>query len=325
MATSAPDLTLVVPDLLRDGTTSFPALERLLARADPIPSAPVIADFDTLLFQLFGVAIDDPLPIAAVTHALDSDDCSPGWWLRADPVYLHLQRNHLVLFDQGVLRLSHDDATRLAAEMQEDFHLEALYPTRWYLQLSEPARMQTSSLRVVQGQDIRMYLPRGEQGKVWRKRLNDCQIILHNSPVNAEREARGDPPVNSLWFWGEGYTPTVPTGIFCQVWSNHPVALGLARLSATQHAPVPRNADNWLANVEHTGRSHLVVLENLLSDHLESRNDALTFLEKEWFVPLWQAARSGKLSSLTLYPCPALPRRVTGSMLRRRWWPFSHR
>jgi hypothetical protein len=33
------------------------------------------------------------------------------------------------------------------------------------------------------------------------------QVILHQHPVNAERRARGLPPVNSLWLWGGGPLP----------------------------------------------------------------------------------------------------------------------
>ena len=32
-------------------------------------------------------------------------------------------------------------------------------------------------------------------------------MTLHGQPVNAERLARGQPPVNSLWIWGGGEAP----------------------------------------------------------------------------------------------------------------------
>ncbi|CAK0769664.1 conserved hypothetical protein [Gammaproteobacteria bacterium] len=351
MALPVPDLTLVVPDLLRDAVVSLPSLERLLARSDLIAGGLVAPHLDALLFRLFGVdssPSEDSLPIAAVSHALDSNDPAPaGWWIRADPVYLHLDRNRLVLFDHRVLKLSYDDAMRLTAEISNgiqpppwlrsepegtippDFCVKAPYPTRWYLPLSGPASIQTSKLAMVHGQDIRHHLPKGEQAKVWRMWLNECQILLHHSSVNAEREARGDLPVNSLWFWGEGETPTVPPGIFSQVWSNDPVTLGLAHLSNTPHTAMPRSADHWLAKVEREG-NHLVVLEDLRdlsnietaepSEISADRRDALNRLEREWFAPLQQALRTGTLASLTLYPDPALPRRITGQLLRRYWW-----
>ena len=32
-------------------------------------------------------------------------------------------------------------------------------------------------------------------------------MTLHELSVNAERQSRGQPPVNSLWIWGGGYAP----------------------------------------------------------------------------------------------------------------------
>jgi len=345
MRSPVPDLTLVVPDLFRDAVVSLPSLERLLARSDPVPGETVVSDLDALFFRLFGVDSDNQLPIAAVTHALDGDgSVSAGWWIRADPVYLHLDRSRLVLFDQRALKISNDDAVRLAAEISEgtnlpsslriepkgdipqNFRLEALYPTRWYLQLPEPVRIQTSKLAAVHGQDIRHHLPEGEQAKAWQVLLNECQIILHHSSVNAEREARGDLPINSLWFWGEGCTPTVPSGIFTQVWSNHPLSLGLAHLSGTPYTAMPRTANHWFATVDRGG-NHLVVLGDLLDlstdkmvEETETstiQTDALNRLEREWFAPLLEALHEGALASLTLYPPQ---RRITGKLLRQRWW-----
>ena len=39
--------------------------------------------------------------------------------------------------------------------------------------------------------------------------MNEAQMILHTHPVNAEREARGMPAVNSVWLWGGGTLPAI--------------------------------------------------------------------------------------------------------------------
>ncbi|HSC98716.1 MAG TPA: hypothetical protein VLI21_07425, partial [Casimicrobiaceae bacterium] len=33
---------------------------------------------------------------------------------------------------------------------------------------------------------------------------NEIQMLLHEHPVNAAREARSEPPVTGIWFWGGG-------------------------------------------------------------------------------------------------------------------------
>jgi hypothetical protein len=312
-------LTLVIPDLFQKPNTLLPALDRLraLASREGVSSE---LDVDRLFFQLFLVP-DDPLPVAAVTRVLDSDDTSPGWWIRADPVYLHLDRNRLILFDQRILKLSQHDAVRLAAEVSavgvpdwlskesQDNHQESFWvghPARWYLRLPGPARIRTTKLNVIHGRDIRHSLPNGEQSKQWHAWLNECQILLHNSPVNAEREARGDLPVNSLWFWGEGYTPSVASGLFDRVWSNHPLILGLARLEATPYNALPPDADHWIAQTDPVGR-YLLVLEGLIETDESTTTsnigaEALNWLETKWIIPLWKAMRSGIITHLVLYP-----------------------
>lgn len=332
------NLTLVVPELLRETSVRLPALERLLARSDPLPCAVAEGGVVPLLFQIFGIA-SDPLPIAAVTRAFDSQDPTPGWWLRADPVHLQINQATVRLFDQRVLRLAANEAERLAAEVsatdhpppssQQDFRLEALHPTRWYLPLATPAHIQTSRLATVHGQDIRHYLPEGKDGKAWQRWLNHCQILLHNSPVNAEREARGEAPINSVWLWGEGETPNVIKGTFSHVWSDEPLALGLALLAKTPYDAQPENAEDWLYQTSRrsTGKD-LVVLQDLLDlseaapsiNPAEDWQSALNRLEQTWFAPLLAALQTETLASLTLYPCPAPPRTITGTQLRRRWW-----
>ena len=42
---------------------------------------------------------------------------------------------------------------------------------------------------------------------VVRMLLNEVQVLLHQHPLNAARQTRGLPPVNSVWFWGAGRLP----------------------------------------------------------------------------------------------------------------------
>ena len=53
-------------------------------------------------------------------------------------------------------------------------------------------------------------LPAGNEGSVWRRRMNEAQMVLHAHPGNEAREARGELPVNSVWFWGAGELGAAP-------------------------------------------------------------------------------------------------------------------
>src|SRR6266516_108636 len=57
-------------------------------------------------------------------------------------------------------------------------------------------------------------------------------MVLHSHAVNEAREARGEPAVNSVWFWGGGRVPRVATERWHSVSADEPLALGLARAAA---------------------------------------------------------------------------------------------
>ena len=47
-------------------------------------------------------------------------------------------------------------------------------------------------------------MPRGADGGTWKRWQNEIGMLLHEHPVNVEREANGNVPVNGVWFWGGG-------------------------------------------------------------------------------------------------------------------------
>ncbi len=343
MVSSRRQLVLVVPDLLWGNPGPFhpaanlrlPALERLLARAQsPSQSADIVEGNPghygllTTLFQLFQVQLNSgELPVAAVTYGLDSGDSQPGWWMRADPVHLRADIDRLRIFDQRLLGLTPGEAHRLVAELAPLYQasgarLVAFHPERWYLHLPTPPRLGTSPLPAIHGRDVRPYLPTGPDGRIWQIRLNEGQMQLHTSAVNVERERRGLLTVNSLWFWGEGYTPTLPTSPFSQVWSHHPLARGLGRLSGTPTQGCPVDGEDWLTRGDSSG-CHLVVLDNLLDlpeiGEYESWANNLVKLEQSWFDPLLTALGRQGFSKITLHPCPSPARYLTTTRLYH-WW-----
>ncbi|NOY53753.1 MAG: cofactor-independent phosphoglycerate mutase [Deltaproteobacteria bacterium] len=63
----------------------------------------------------------------------------------------------------------------------------------------------------ISGQPVREYLPRGTGSE----RLNDLMLcsrsVLADHPVNQNRVLHGDAPANSIWLWGQGNRPSLPT------------------------------------------------------------------------------------------------------------------
>jgi hypothetical protein len=336
---SAWDLSLFAPGILGAPALpakeiahglALPALEVLLSRAIPVPEDwETNESFEGSIFRLFGhpAPWQGDWPVAAVTHALDSGHRDGDCYLRADPVHLRAGMNTLVLVDATSFALTYTEAQALAQEINtsyanEGLKLEVLHPRRWYMRLANVPAVQTYPLSKVVGRELKAYLPQGPDAQRWRKWLNEVQMILHASPINAERTSRGEPPVNSVWLWGGGPLPSVPPSPWRRVWGGDALSQGLARLASIPWSECPESAVPWLRNNAMAGQ-HLLIIER--ADGLaqvgdvEGWRDYMRALHREWFVPLQGMLRSGRLSSLTLMTGSGRGFRVTPRLLRR-WW-----
>ena len=319
---SRPRLTLFVQGLFGDPlaeTDDAPlhadavvpsTLALLLARADRRENP--VTGVEPRLFGLFGMDVPEgqDLPVAAVTRLADNVHCANNgawmgvvdreWWIRADPVNLAATRNGLVL--QAGLGLNRDEADRLVAELsetlaQDGWLLKAPRPECWYLKPPVAPVITTTPLARAIGQDVHALLPQGRDHKAWHTHLNEFQILLHTSPVNVAREARGALPANSVWFWGGGRLPQPGQSTWTQVWSAEPLSQGLARLSALPLAATPVDAGRWLGAAAVAG-DQLVVLDALGA--ASGRSASLQRLEQDWLMPLLAAVHSGTLAELRL-------------------------
>ncbi len=317
MAASAPKLTLLIPGLLGPmpelaalpaaELPSLPGLRRLLSRGRR--AAPPGPDPELTLFHLFDVrATGSDLPVAALTRVLDGSIPDDAWWLRVDPVHLQADIDRMLLTAHEELALSMEEAQAMAAELEaafseDDWRIEVGAPHRWYLQPGGEPRLETTPLRQVRGRDVGAALPRGVDARPWRTRLNEVQMLLHGSVVNAAREARGALPVNSLWFWGGGRMPQFGRCRWQGLWAREPLARALALHCGVATREPPADLARWLQQQPDPGE-HLMVLEGLeapLREHdVFAWMEALEQLERDWFAPLLKALRRGALQRLTL-------------------------
>jgi hypothetical protein len=325
---SPPRLTLLVPGLTGwPGLAAprLPALEALLARSDRNPQPPGL---ERQLFELFGVtaAPDVDLPVAAVTRVHDLGVIDKGWWLRADPVHLTPDRDRLILTGPDRIGLDTEEAERLAAEIAESYRaegwtLKAPKPDRWYLRPPRAPSITTTPLQDVEGRDISACLPKGQDGKAWHTVLNEIQILLHTSKVNEARERAGRLPVNSLWFWGGGSLPTLPSPRWVSVRADDPVARSLARLAEVPSADTPGSLEAALSG--NTGGDQLIVLDAGRAParygEVSEWRATLEHYERDWFAPLFAALRAGRVATATLIDENGAGFRLTAPQARR-WW-----
>ncbi len=63
----------------------------------------------------------------------------------------------------------------------------------------------------IQGKNIQDYLPRGECDEVINALMEDSMDLLLSHPVNKARQESGKRQANSIWLWGQGRRPSMPT------------------------------------------------------------------------------------------------------------------
>ena len=93
------------------------------------------------------------------------------------------------------------------------------------------------------GHNLRDVLPTGRDAGRVQALVNELQMLLHEHPVNARREARSEPAVNSIWLWGVGGVGTVQARAQGGLFTDDDWLTGLWRLHGGCVHPVDRWPD----------------------------------------------------------------------------------
>lgn len=72
-------------------------------------------------------------------------------------------------------------------------------------------RLECTAPHDIQDKDVVDYLPRGEGDEVVNALMEASMDLLSNHPVNKTRCESGKRPANSIWLWGQGKRPSMPT------------------------------------------------------------------------------------------------------------------
>lgn len=311
--------TLLIPHLFPPGGLgddicrglALVDLQRFLARSRHLSFEAI--DTTAWLCQAFEVERQLDWPVAPLTLAIDGGEPGDAYWLRADPVHLQARRDQLRLAESDMLGISRQEADALAATLNHHFAdhgmtFLAARPGRWYLRLARRPEISTCAPGMAAGSNIDAFLPAGADALRWHGITNEIQMLLHEHPVNAAREARNELTVNSVWLWGGGVKTAVPGRHFSAVWSDNVLAAALAAGADIHAAALPGHGTGWLdaAHEDATCAEarHLIVLEQL--DAAAKYGNAglwrenLVALERDWIAPLLSALRQRRISRIAL-------------------------
>lgn len=186
----------------------------VLARADL-----TIADepgYEQALLVRCGLAVPSGagLPLAGLTAAYDFDlALAPADSLRADPICLRADPSRVILFDADTVGITGDEADSLIGELNLAFGAHGVTfsrgraPARWYVRLSQAQDVRLPSPTALKGRAVEDSLGMLRRSGELNRLLTEVQMVLHGAAVNEARAARGQPPLNSVWFWGAGSPP----------------------------------------------------------------------------------------------------------------------
>ena len=277
----------------------LPSLQALLARGRRIRTGG--GSLERWLASTYG--LPDELPLAP--FALRGNGGEPGdhCWMHADPVHLRVHGDRLILADASRFSIAKEEASDFVEALNSHFAAEGVLfvapsPQRWYLRLAAEPRMRAIPTAEMAGRNIQPFLPSGEDGARWRRFLNETQMVLHG---HARNEARGALPVNSVWLWGAGRGCPLASS-YDVVWSDHPLAAGLAAASGAAMRPLPASGASLLR--ESGFKTPLVVVASLPATtygDLAGWRDGIMALEQTWFAPLLAGLKSAALETLTLH------------------------
>ena len=292
----------------------LPALRRLLSRARA--SAASGDCVKAALLNRFGVPRQRDWPVAPFARLGDGQEPDRAYWFCADPVHLRVDRDALVLIDASRFEVSPSEAASLVRTLNDHFSgagIEFYAPAakRWYARLMHAPDIETVPLCAAAGRNVASLLPRGADALYWHRTFNEIQMLLHAHPVNEARETRGEPAINSAWFWGGGTLPARVAGLWAHVWAGDPLTWGLCEAADIMSSPLLHDFEQWRAHGE--DGAHLIVLDDADGERIE-----------QWVAPALQALRARQLEEFSL-SAPAGSAVQRFDLARSDLWKFWRR
>ncbi|MGB9715945.1 MAG: cofactor-independent phosphoglycerate mutase [Thermodesulfovibrionales bacterium] len=156
-----------------------------------------------------------PLEATSIGIKLAEDDVS----FRCNLITLKYDKNRkkAVMEDYSSGHITTEEAKELISEIDsklgsEEIHFYTGVSYRHIMVWSGgPVDVECTPPHDILGKEIYDYLPIGNGEELLRKMIFESGVILERHPVNKERISRGMRPANSIWLWGHGKKPSLPS------------------------------------------------------------------------------------------------------------------
>lgn len=240
-------------------------------------------------------------------NASNADSPTPANLVCADPVHLIAGSDDAQLVPIERLSLTIEESSEFIAELNEvlgDFDNVFLHDTagQWYYKGLIPEALDAAPTSAVEGHPMTAALPRSDAARPWRSLWSETQMALHRSAVNQARQARGEPVINSVWFWGGGRlaSPSEFRASDCVLYTDNRFAQGLADAAGVAHFPLQACENLNLAESEFL--QHVILDASLLNanpDFIEQRDMGALWCERITSMSAAVPNVSAELNGLT--------------------------
>ncbi|MBW7957015.1 MAG: cofactor-independent phosphoglycerate mutase [Deltaproteobacteria bacterium] len=154
-----------------------------------------------------------PLEAASIGVKLGPSDIA----FRCNLVTLIEKDGSTVMGDYSAGHISTEEARDMVLDLDSALSREGVrfYPGTGYRHLmvwsGGSKDLKTVPPHDISDKAIGPHLPKGEGAEKLINLMNLSQDVLKNHPVNAKRVAEGKKPATSIWLWGQGSAPAMPT------------------------------------------------------------------------------------------------------------------
>jgi len=291
-------LILALPALFEerdDSAASFPAPG--LAHVITIAGRPErrTGGIDAALAAHYGVERQNDWPLAPVRLAALGVEPADGYWLVADPVTVEVGLATAEL--AGIVGdLDRMETDALVATLNRHFASDELAfvaprPSRVFVRAATATRLSTVAASAALRRPLRPLLPQGRDAANWRRWQSEIEMLLHEHPVNVERERTGRAQVNGFWFSQGGTLPPLrQPAARIATFANDGIAGALAAFAGAPADPLPPGLSDALAAAGPVD-SIVAALDSALD---------LASIERAWAAPARAALGAGSLDSVQI-------------------------
>lgn len=128
-----------------------------------------------------------------------------------------LDKNSIIMEDYSAGHISSEEAKLLIEEVNKKLGNEYLrfYPGVSYRHImiwrDGSEEVECTPPHDITGKEINRFLPVGKNSNFLKELIFKSMEILKDHYVNKKRISEGKKPANSIWLWGQGKTPSLPT------------------------------------------------------------------------------------------------------------------